>query len=61
MGAQRVGRERAHKHLLMEIRMEEVLFRLQKQESRPLTLLLTCLDIAQNPCLPTSIASQVAL
>ena len=60
MGAQRVGRERAHKHPLMEIRMEEVLFRLQKQESRPLILLLTCMDTARILCLPTSTTSQVA-
>ena len=41
--------------------MEEVLFRLQKQESRPLNLLLTCLDIAQILCLPASTASQATL
>ena len=39
-----------------EIKMEKVLFRLQKQESRPLTYL----DIAWIPCLLTSTASQGA-
>ena len=38
-----------------EVKMEEVLFRLQKQESRP----LTCLDTARILCLPASTASQV--
>ena len=44
-----------------EIKMEKVLFRLQKQEGRPLTWLLTCLDTVQIQCLPTSIVSQAAL
>ena len=39
-----------------EIKMEEVMIRLQKQESRPLTYL----DIAWIPCLLTSTASQGA-
>ena len=60
MGAQSVGCECTHKHPLMEIKMEEVLFRLQKQESRPLVLLLTCMDTAQILCLPASTTSQVA-
>ena len=42
-------------HGVTEIKMEEVLFRLQKQESRP----LTCLDTARILCLPASTASQV--
>ena len=41
--------------------MEEVLFRLQRQESRSLTWLLTSLDTAQISCLPTSTASQSGL
>ena len=41
--------------------MEEVLFRLQKQESRTLNLLLTCLDTAQILCLPASTARQATL
>ena len=44
-----------------EIKMEKVLFRLQKHEGRSLTWLLTCLDTAQIQCLPTSIVSQAAL
>ena len=44
-----------------KIKMEEVLFRLQRQESRSLTWLLTSLDSAQIPCLPTSTASQLGL
>ena len=41
--------------------MQEVLFRLQKQDSRPLILLLTCLDTDQIPCLPARTESQAAL
>ena len=41
--------------------MEEVLFRLQQQEHRPLTLLLTCLDTARILCLPATTVSQAAL
>ena len=42
-----------------EVRMKEISVRFQK--SRPLTLLLTCLDTTWIPCLPASTASQVAL
>ena len=41
--------------------MEEVLFRLQKQENKPLTLFLTCLDTAQILYLPSSTGSHAAL
>jgi len=44
-----------------EIKMEELLFRLQEQESRPLTFLLACLDTAQIQRLTVNTASQVAL
>ena len=47
--------------ILCDREMEEVLFRLQRQRGRALTLLLTCLDTAQIPCWPTSTAGQVAL
>ena len=40
-----------------EIKMEEVLHRLQKQERRP----LICLEMAQIACLLPSTASQAAL
>ena len=49
-------------YLILCVReMEEVLFRLQRQRGRALTLLLTCLDTAQIPCWPTSTAGQVTL
>ena len=44
-----------------EIEMKKFLFSLQKQESRLLTFLLTCLYTTQTPCLPASTESQATL
>lgn len=43
-----------------EVKMKEVSVRFQKLKSRPLTLLLTFLDITWISCLPASMASLVA-
>ena len=46
-----------------QIKREDVSSRLQKQENRPLTLLLICLDTVSDtawiPCLPSSTALEI--